>query len=121
LVEKCEVLVVNREALRLKDLLMSGTFGQVWTGVFDASGLAGRFSPSGGARKVYVKTVTGQYSISIESSMVGIERVCAVFATDYGNECTTNTVRLSNFDRRDPKTGVFLQSTEAIPCGHLIK
>ncbi len=25
----------------------------------------------------------------------------------------------SNFDRLDPKTGVFLQSTEATPCGHL--
>ncbi len=31
------------------------------------------------------------------------------------------TVRLSNFDRRDPNMGVFLQSTEATPCGHLLK
>ncbi len=31
------------------------------------------------------------------------------------------TVRLSNFDRRDRKMGVFLQSTEATPCGHLLK
>jgi hypothetical protein len=31
------------------------------------------------------------------------------------------TVRWSNFDRLDPKTGVFLQSTEATPCGHLLK
>jgi hypothetical protein len=29
-----------------------------------------------------------------------------------------NTVRWSNFDRRDQKMGVFLQSTEATPCGH---
>jgi hypothetical protein len=32
-----------------------------------------------------------------------------------------NTVRWSNFDRLDPKMGVFLQSTEAIPCGHVFK
>ncbi len=31
------------------------------------------------------------------------------------------TVRWSNFDRRDPKIRVFLQSTEATPCGHLLK
>jgi hypothetical protein len=31
------------------------------------------------------------------------------------------TVRWSNFDPRDPKMGVFLQSTEATPCGHLLK
>jgi hypothetical protein len=32
------------------------------------------------------------------------------------------TVRWSNFDRRrDPKMGVFLQSTEATACGHLLK
>jgi hypothetical protein len=28
---------------------------------------------------------------------------------------------LSNFERWDQKTGVFLQSTEATPCGHLLK
>ncbi len=27
----------------------------------------------------------------------------------------------SNFDRLDPKMGVFLQSTEATPCGHVLK
>ncbi len=32
-----------------------------------------------------------------------------------------STVRWSNFDRLDPKMGVFLQSTEATPCGHLLK
>ncbi len=32
-----------------------------------------------------------------------------------------STVRLSNFDRQDPKIGVFLQSTEATPCGHILK
>ncbi len=32
-----------------------------------------------------------------------------------------NTVKWSNFDRWDPKMGVFLQSTEATPCGHLQK
>jgi hypothetical protein len=32
-----------------------------------------------------------------------------------------STVRWSNFDRRDPKMGVFWQSTEATPCGHLLK
>ncbi len=32
-----------------------------------------------------------------------------------------STFRWSNFDRRDPKIGVFLQSTEATPCGHLLK
>jgi hypothetical protein len=31
------------------------------------------------------------------------------------------TVRWSNFDRWDPKMGVFLQSTEATPCGHFLK
>jgi hypothetical protein len=31
------------------------------------------------------------------------------------------TVRWSNFDRRDPKMGVFLQRTEATPCGHILK
>ncbi len=31
------------------------------------------------------------------------------------------TGRWSNFDRPDPKMGVFLQSTEATPCGHLLK
>jgi hypothetical protein len=31
------------------------------------------------------------------------------------------TVRWSNFDRRDPKMWVFLQSTEATTCGHLLK
>ncbi len=31
----------------------------------------------------------------------------------------TNTVKWSDFDRRYPKMGVFLQSTEATPCGHL--
>ncbi len=31
-----------------------------------------------------------------------------------------STVRWSNFDRLDPKMGVFLQSTEATPCGHLL-
>jgi hypothetical protein len=30
------------------------------------------------------------------------------------------TVRWSNFDWRDPKIGVFLRSTEATPCGHLL-
>jgi hypothetical protein len=33
----------------------------------------------------------------------------------------TSTVRWSNFDRLDPKMGVFLQSTEATPCGHVLK
>ncbi len=31
------------------------------------------------------------------------------------------TVSLSNFDRSDPKMGVFLQSTEATLYGHLLK
>ncbi len=31
------------------------------------------------------------------------------------------TIRWSNFDRRDPKMGVFLQSTGATPCEHLLK
>jgi hypothetical protein len=31
------------------------------------------------------------------------------------------TVRWSTFDRRDPKIGGFLQSTEATPCGHVMK
>jgi hypothetical protein len=31
------------------------------------------------------------------------------------------TVRWSNFDCRDPKMGVFLQSTEATHCGHHLK
>ncbi len=33
------------------------------------------------------------------------------------------TVRWSNFDHRDSgrSMGVFLQSTEATPCGHLLK
>jgi phospholipid-translocating ATPase len=31
------------------------------------------------------------------------------------------TVWWSNFDRWNPKMGVFLQSTEATPCGHLLK
>jgi hypothetical protein len=31
------------------------------------------------------------------------------------------TVRWFNFVRRDPKMGVFLQSTEATPCGHFLK
>ncbi len=35
--------------------------------------------------------------------------------------CTEHTLRWSNFDPRDPKMGVFLQSTEATPCGHLLK
>ncbi len=30
------------------------------------------------------------------------------------------TVRWSNFDRLDPKMEVFLQSTEATPCGHVL-
>jgi hypothetical protein len=30
------------------------------------------------------------------------------------------TVRWSNFDRLDPKMGVFLQSTQATPCGHVL-
>ncbi len=30
------------------------------------------------------------------------------------------TVRWSNFDRKDPKMGVFMQSTEATSCGHLL-
>ncbi len=34
-------------------------------------------------------------------------------------EADQATVRWFNFDRRDPKVGVFLQSTEATPCGHL--
>jgi hypothetical protein len=37
-------------------------------------------------------------------------------------ECSLlSTVRLSNFDRRDPKMGVFLQSTEATSRRHLPK
>jgi hypothetical protein len=32
-----------------------------------------------------------------------------------------HTIRWSNFDRWDPKIGVFLQSTEATPCGHPLK
>ncbi len=32
-----------------------------------------------------------------------------------------HTVRWSNCDRRDPKMGVFLQSTEATPRGHFLK
>jgi hypothetical protein len=32
-----------------------------------------------------------------------------------------STVMWSNFDRLDPKMGVFMQSTEATPCGHLLK
>ncbi len=31
------------------------------------------------------------------------------------------TFRWSNFDCRDPKMGVFLQSTEATPCGRVLK
>ncbi len=31
------------------------------------------------------------------------------------------TVGWSNFDRLDPKMGVFLQSTKATPCGHVLK
>jgi hypothetical protein len=37
------------------------------------------------------------------------------------NFVNRNTVRWSNFDRLDPKMGVFLQSTEATPCGHLLR
>ncbi len=32
-----------------------------------------------------------------------------------------DTVRWSNFDPLDPKMGVFLQSTQATPCGHVLK
>jgi hypothetical protein len=32
-----------------------------------------------------------------------------------------STVRWSNFERRDPKTGVFLKSTEATPCGYFFE
>jgi hypothetical protein len=35
--------------------------------------------------------------------------------------CAARTVRWSNFDRRDAKMGVFLRSTEATPCGHVLK
>jgi hypothetical protein len=31
------------------------------------------------------------------------------------------TLRWSNFDRRNPKMGVFLQSTEETHCGHHLK
>jgi hypothetical protein len=31
------------------------------------------------------------------------------------------TVWWSNFDRWDPKMVIFLQNTEAMPCGHLLK
>jgi hypothetical protein len=31
------------------------------------------------------------------------------------------TVRWCNFDRRNPKMGVFLRSTEATPSGHVLK
>ncbi len=31
------------------------------------------------------------------------------------------TVRWSNFERQDPKIGVFLQSTDATPCGYNLK
>ncbi len=34
---------------------------------------------------------------------------------------TEVTVRWSNFDPRDPKMGLFLQSTEATSCGHHLK
>ncbi len=33
----------------------------------------------------------------------------------------SHTVRWSNLDRLDPKMGVFLQSTEATRCGHVLK
>jgi hypothetical protein len=32
-----------------------------------------------------------------------------------------DTVRWSNFDRRNPRMGVLLPSTEATPCGHDLK
>jgi hypothetical protein len=32
-----------------------------------------------------------------------------------------HTVRWPNFDRLDPKMGVFLRGTEATPCGHVLK
>jgi hypothetical protein len=38
-----------------------------------------------------------------------------------GRVYSVHTVRWSNFDRLDPKMGVFLQSTEATPCGHVLK
>jgi hypothetical protein len=37
------------------------------------------------------------------------------------NPARLYTVRWSNFDHRDRKMGVFLQSTEATPCGHLLE
>ncbi len=35
--------------------------------------------------------------------------------------CLDYTVRWSNFDPLDPKIGVFLQSTEATPCGNVLE
>jgi protein SCO1/2 len=40
---------------------------------------------------------------------------------DDDDDYIVSTVRWSNFDRLDPKMGVFLQSTEATPCGHPLK
>jgi hypothetical protein len=38
-----------------------------------------------------------------------------------GTNGVSGTVRWSNFDHLDPKMGFFLQSTEATPCGHVLK
>ncbi len=40
---------------------------------------------------------------------------------DKNKDGGVSTVMWSNFERRDPKVGVFLKSTEATPCGHFFK
>ncbi len=54
-----------------------------------------------------------------DDEYIGIVRRCETRSLNL--LYATCPVRWSNFDRQDPKMGVFLQSTEATPCGHLLK
>ncbi len=55
------------------------------------------------------------FSMSLQTSSIWFMHL------DVCNESKYSTVRWSNFDRRDRKMGAFLLSTEATPCGHLLK
>ncbi len=63
---------------------------------------------------------TACYHLESNVSRPGVD-VGGLIACSMKVSGSQHTVGWSNFDPLDPKMGVFLKSTEATTCGHLLK
>ncbi len=71
----------------------------------------------------YMWIITNEYGLNMRKDyrtvFIDMNVWCSTFLNIWMRR--TITVRLSNFDLWHPKMGVFLQGTEATPCGHPLK